>query len=122
MKKVWILERFVTTEELKDYVVMAESYVEKCEKDHPDRVNDAKNLLESSKQTLENNPNGQWIGMEGKSIYRIFCRVAKDCIRNAPKYLYRVVTAEIPDDAKYWIGYKNPIVNEGVLKYLKATV
>lgn len=121
MKKVWILERFFTPDDLKQQIAFSEAYVQKCEKDYPEHVMAAKEMLESARRVYRNNPEGHWVGMEGKSVYSIFCRVAKQSLRITPDAKYRVVTAEIADDAKYWLGYVNPIVNEGVLRYLRAT-
>ena len=66
-------------------------------------------------------PDGRWYGFEGKVIYRQFCDVAKAAIRRNPEGKFRVVEAEIEDDAKTWNGYKMTKVNDGVLRYLMAT-
>lgn len=78
-------------------------------------------FVENYKKQIEANPNGRWIGFDGKSIYSVFCNVAKETIRMFPDSKFRVVEGEIEDDAKYWPGYKFVKENEGVLRYLMAT-
>lgn len=78
--------------------------------------------IASYKKRIEENPEGMWIGWEGKSIYRQFCDVAKAALRRADKsWKFRVVEGEIEDNAQYWCGYKLVKENEGVLRYLMAT-
>lgn len=78
--------------------------------------------IASYKKRIEENPEGMWIGWEGKSIYRQFCDVAKAALRRADKsWKFRVVEGEIEDNAQYWCGYKFVKENEGVLRYLMAT-
>jgi hypothetical protein len=78
--------------------------------------------ITSYKKRIEENPEGMWIGWEGKSIYRQFCDVAKAALHRADKsWRFRVVEGEIEDDAQYWCDYKFVKENEGVLRYLMAT-
>lgn len=80
-------------------------------------------IVENHEKRMADKPNGYWYGTEGKIKYKEFCEVARAAIeRNKGKSLkFRVVKAELADDAETWVGYKNPIENEGVLKYLLAT-
>lgn len=120
MQKVWILERWNTREEMEsqrnDFREMAEELAK-------DGRPDAYKTLEKFENILAQNPNGMWVGHEGKSNYKQFCDVAKDALRRAEGkgWKFRVVLAEIKDDAKFWVGYQNPVENEVVMRYLLAT-
>ena len=124
MKKVWILEKLYLPEETKKSI----SDMEKVLEDLPNNpaateevINSMKNTIFVLKQKLVDFPEGYWLGFEGKIIYSQFCSVAKAAINRNPEVTFRVVTAEIEDNAKYWPGYQNLKVNEGVLRYLMAT-
>ena len=121
MKKVWVLERFSTADELRAGVESAKEYVKKCEDQFPEHLKSAEDRLTYAIETCHNNPEGFWVGWEGKTDYKVFCRVAKDALRRDRKASYRVVSAELKDDAKTWLGYVNSVVNEGVMRYLYAT-
>lgn len=124
MKKVWVLEKYQTKEDMnKTFEQFREMYESLKEDGTEEQIETAKKLVEKQRDTMKNNPNGYWYGIEGKSIYRQFCEVAKDAIRRADKGTqFRVVEGEITDDAKYWTGYKFVRENEGVLKYLMVRV
>lgn len=119
MKKVWILEKFASNEE------MAKSYelLKECAKNAktPEETATWEDAIIKYETSMEENPDGRWYGFEGKVIYRQFCDVAKAAIRRNPDGKFRVVEGEIEDDAKYWNGYKTTKVNDGVLRYLMAT-
>lgn len=121
MKKVWILEKFETHEEMVKYQAEYEEWLEDAKKNNSLRVGDLELLIAKHKEVIENNPNGRWIGFDGKTIYRVFCEVARNSIRRNPNAKFRVIEGEIPDDAKSWVGYKFVKENEGVLRYLMAT-
>ena len=121
MKKVWILEKFETIEEMVAHLNEYEDMLENAKKDNNSYANEFESFVEKYKKQIEENPNGRWIGFDGKTIYRQFCDVAKATIRRNPDAKFRVVEAEIEDDAKYWIGYNFVKENEGVLRYLMAT-
>lgn len=121
MKKVWILEKFETHEEMVKLHADYEAWLEDVKANDPDKVVHFETLVEKHKQVMEENPDGRWFGFEGKSIYRQFCDVAKAAIRRNPGAKFRVVEGEIDDDAKYWVGYKMTKVNDGVYRYLMAT-
>lgn len=124
MKKVWILEKFVSREEMLNNHEEMKKMIEfaKSKDDCTDEV--ISSLIDSTAkyaQRIIDNPDGIWIGLEGKVIYRQFCDVAKSAIHRNPEFKFRVVEAEIEDGAKYWVGYKMTKVNDGVLRYLLAT-
>ena len=127
MKKCWILEKFETreemeqmTERLADVVEYAKSVDDGSEK-AAQAIQATKDALDHHLQMMLENPDGRWYGFEGKVKYSEFCYTAKAALRRNPEGKFRVVEAEIDDNAKYWLGYKFVKVNEGVYKYLMAT-
>ena len=120
MKKVWVLEKYQTTKDMdRTLEQFMEMYICARKGGQEEQIVLAGKMLENWRNKMEENPNGYWSGIEGKSIYRQFMEVAKDAIRRADKDAkFRVVEGEIEDDAKYWLGYKFVKENEGVLKYL----
>lgn len=124
MKKVWILEKFASRDEMlkhqEENRVMVEM-ARSSDKYTAEQISSLEDFAASYDKVVENNPDGRWYGFEGKIIYRQFCDCAKAAIRRNPDGKFRVVEAEIPDDTTMWLGYKFVRVNEGVLKYLMAT-
>lgn len=124
MKKVWILEKPYTPEETKKSITKMEEMLKDI-RNNPEATAEGiscmENTLSTLKQRLADFPEGYWLGFEGKIIYRQFCQVAKAAINRNPDCTFRVVSAEIADDAKFWLGYQNPNINGGVLRYLMAT-
>ena len=123
MKKVWILEKFESNEMMVKTLGELEQMFEES-KDNLDEkgIESMNQTIASYKKMIDENPEGMWIGWEGKSIYRQFCDVAKAALRRADKsWKFRVVEGEIEDNARYWRGYKFIKENEGVLRYLMAT-
>ena len=118
MKKVWVLERFIAPEEMQQHLAQyREEYVSLNDVD--DKVKEAFwSFLISYEKTVAENPDGYWLGFEGKSVYKAFCQVAINEIRRVPNGVFRVIEGEIADDAHYWPGYKLVKVNDGVLRYL----
>ena len=123
MKKVWILEKFESNEAMVKSLSELEQMFEESKDNFDEKgIESMTKTIESYKKRIDENPGGEWIGWEGKSIYSQFCEVAKDALRRADKsWKFRVVEGEIEDNAQYWCGYKFVKVNEGVLKYLIAT-
>lgn len=123
MKKVWILEKFESNEKMIKNLGELEQALEENKGNLDEKGIESMNqAIASYKKRIEENPEGMWIGWEGKSIYRQFCDVAKAALRRADKsWKFRVVEGEIEDDAQYWRGYKFVKENEGVLRYLMAT-
>lgn len=123
MKKVWILEKYVTVEEMyKSLEQSNELYASVKESGTKEQIAMVEEMIQKQNDKMEQNPNGYWSGWEGKSIYRQFCDVAKAAIRRADKGTqFRVVEGEVQDDAKFWTGYKFVKENEGVFRYLMAT-
>lgn len=120
MKKVWILEKFEDVATMQEHLA---DYKEMAKRDNlaPEHVACLSDLIAKQEARIAQYPDGHWYGFEGKIIYRQFCDCAKAAIRRNPDGKFRVVEAEIEDDAKYWPGYKNAKVNEGVFRYLMAT-
>lgn len=119
MKKVWILEKFATAEEQAKSYENLKAMAEMAKT--PEEVTAFETAITNYEKVMNENPDGRWYGFEGKVIYRQFCDVAKAAIRRNPEGKFRVVEAEIEDDAKYWNGYKMTKVNDGVFRYLMAT-
>lgn len=120
MKKVWILEHFVSAEEIAKHIQFCEDAL-KSERITEEQAAITKTVLESFRKEAENHPDGYWSGFEGKIYYKQFCECAKAAIRRNPGEQFRVVEGLIEDDATVWPGYKTVRVNEGVMKYLMAT-
>ena len=123
MKKVWILEKFESNEMMVKTLSNFEQILDENKGNFDEKgIKQMNKAIDSYKKMIDENPEGMWIGCEGKSIYRQFCDVAKSELRRANKsWKFRVVEGEIEDDAQYWCGYKFVKENEGVLRYLMAT-
>ena len=117
--KCWILEGFVTREKMIENIEMIKGLEAK-----DDVQREAKEqVLDANIKRLEENPNGYWLGYQGKTRYYQFCDCAKETLRNMKdKMTFRVVEAEIDDKSKTWIGYKVIKENPGVMKFLMATL
>lgn len=80
MRKVWILEKFVSAEEMaksyEDMRVMIEMAKE-GDKFSKEEIESLDGGLANYKKVIDENPNGRWCGFEGKIVYRQFCDVAK---------------------------------------------
>ena len=125
MKKVWILEKFASREEMLksqaenrvtlEMIKTSDNYAE-------DQIKDFEEYVADYDKVVENNPNGRWYGFEGKTNYKQFCDRAKTAIRHNPDGIFRVVEGEIPDNSNVWIGYRFIKENEDVMRYLMATL
>ena len=123
MKKVWVLEKFESNEMMIKTLSNLEQTFKEC-MDSLDEKGIASmfQTISSYKKMIAENPNGMWLGWEGKISYRQFCEVAKSALRRAPSsYKFRVIEAEIDDNAQYWNDYKIIRENDGVLRYLMST-
>ena len=123
MKKVWVLEKFISPEETLESIRENEELFE-AQAGNPACQEIVSQMIAKLRKIHEENPDGYWLGYEGKTNYSQFCWTAKDFMRRHKNdgYKLRVVKAEIADDAKYWLGYKNPEENQGVMKYLYVTL
>lgn len=96
------------------------------EKQDAEAIKVAKEMVAAYERTIAKNPDGYWLGYQGKSDYGTFCRMAKETLRNPymKDMKFRVIKADLRDPkAKYWLGnYENGIENAGVLRYLYATL
>lgn len=120
MKKVWVLEGFYSNEEMeKDFRGWLECLDKAIASGDEKGRETVEQILTLTRKNINENPEGEWVGYEGKTNYKQFC----DCAINALKAMsdkkkFRVVEAEIEDEAQYWNGYKVVKENEGVLRYL----
>lgn len=123
--KVWILEKFIGPEEMKrtmdDLMELQAHWVKERNEEY---IATVEKVITAQTERHNANPDGYWTGWQGKTIYRQFCEFALESIRLSKEKKdgakFRVVTAEIDDDAKTWNGYRNPVENEKVLRYLLA--
>ena len=121
MKKVWILEKFNPAEDMHKELDNLKSMRLGIDSNDLEKIEIADHMIEVYRDVIAKNPDGRWYGFEGKTSYKEFCYCAKQALRRHPDGIFRVVEAEILDDAKYWNGYINAEVNEGVYRYLMAT-
>ncbi len=121
MKYVWVLERFVSAEETANKLQELKDMLAEATKDED------KEMLTKIITSYEKRQGGYWLGYVGRTNYKSWCWEAQDFIRRHQgtefgKAPLRVVKAQIPDDSRTWLGYTNAVVNEGVLRYLYATL
>lgn len=124
MKKIWILEGYITRERLEECLEEAKAMKAKLP-ENSEHIETANELIRIHENSIEKYPNGYWLGYQGKINYNDFCYEAKRTMKNLKdrKMKWRVLKAEIPEDAKYWVNqYVNGIENDGVLRYLYATM
>ena len=118
MKKVWILEGLYTKDEMlstiKEYTELRDSG-QFTDSEHIDALNKA---ISRITEALNENPNGKWLGYQGKIIWKQFCECALETMTYLKHKKFRVVEALIPDDATNWNGYTVVRENEGALRYL----
>lgn len=119
MIRVWILERFVPVEETKAHIAEIKEIAKTCA---GETLETANNILETLQEKLRDYPEGYWCGYVGKANYKHFCQEALDFMKRNRNGLtltgVRVVEAQIENDAKYWVGYKNPVVSVALTHYL----
>lgn len=118
MKKVWILEKFASREEMENSLAAIKGLLENANSKEQEVA--CKQVLEAYEKSFNENPEGRWFGFEGKINYNQFISVALDAIRRNPDGKFRVIEAEIHDNATTWNGYKFVKENDGVLRYLMA--
>lgn len=120
MKKVWILEKFESREDMENLLAktkdMASFYSNDAEAGKM-----CAQMIDALEKKIQSNPNGYWGGLEGKVNYKQFVECAKAAIQRNAGAKFRVVEGLIEDDATMWPGYKTVNVNDGVLRYLMAT-
>lgn len=122
MKKVWILEGFISKESMIESLNQILEMKESA--DTEDGIKACNEVETVYRNQIARYPEGHWLGYQGKVIYSQFCECAKETLRNMrnQNMRWRVVEATIEDHAKYWTGYKVVKENSGVLKYLLATL
>ena len=123
MKKVWILEGFIGKDQMKqseDDVKAMGAYFEK--NGDVEEAENCKRVLAAVEKKHSENPDGYWLGYQGKTNYKAFCYESKQTMRELKGRKFRVLKAEIEDDANTWTHYVNGVENEGVLRYLYATL
>lgn len=122
MKKVWVLEGLVTKqqmeEDLKSFQDMRTKATTKIE------IESCDTMIRLQEYRIDKYPEGRWLAYQGKTNYKQFCYDSKQTLRNMKKHnmQWRVVEGAIQDNATTWVGYKITKENEGVMKYLWATL
>lgn len=123
--KVWILEAFASKEKMEADLAKFKEMRDETKKDEAQKHlwDTADMIVDTHEKLLAEYPDGHWYGIDGKIKYKHFCESARQAInRNKGKGMkFRVMEAEIADHAETWVGYRNAVENEGVLKYLLAT-
>lgn len=130
MKKVWILEKWLSPEamerSLNDMKEIADNIAMEAELNHSQRSNVIQEMYDSVhklEMKHSENPDGYWCGWQGKIHYKSFCEYAKQSLRLAkPGDRFRVIEGMIKDTDETWAGYIPVKENPGVLKYLYATI
>lgn len=81
MKKVWILEKFASSEEMAKSFNEMKAMFEDAKNNNKDMTEEQIHSLEQSlasyEKVMNENPNGRWYGFEGKTIYRQFVILQK---------------------------------------------
>ena len=118
MKKVWILEKFASREEMLNSQVRNRAMTEMAKASGnytEEQIEYLEDFAASYDKVVESNPNGRWYGFEGKANYKQFCDCAKEAIRRNPDGIFRIVEGEIPDNSNMWIGYRFIKENDKVM-------
>lgn len=119
MKKVWILQRWETVDEMKEAYNDIKDIIAGC--DDLELVSQWERVATNCLEIIKNSPNGKWQDVIGRSIYRQFCDVAHEEMSRRKNEKWRVVEGVIEVDATTWVGYKFTKENDGILRYLYAT-
>lgn len=122
MKKVWILEGFISREKMEKNI--DDLYDLKRKATSKEQIDACFEMIDIQERKLFENPKGYWLPYQGKTNYKHFCDEAHSTMRNLRKdgMKWRVIEGSIQDDAKTWCGYKVVRENNGVMKYLWATL
>ena len=120
MKKVWVLEKFESREDMENLLAQTKDMLNFFASD-TDGAKTCEQMVGTLEKKMESNPDGYWYGFEGKIVYKQFVECAKAAIRRNPDAKFRVVEGLIEDNATMWPGYKIAEVNDRVLRYLMAT-
>lgn len=124
MKKIWVLEKFITTD-------MMKATMNKLMQDKDNAISEndrlaSMKILDVYTDFVEKNPDGCWLAHRGKCNYTDFCQVAREDMRKMlnqkKKVQWRVIEGQIEDDSTTWSNYEVVKVNERVFKYLWATM
>lgn len=120
MKKVWILEKFESRDDMESLMAKMKDMLSFFSSD-AEGAKVCKQMIHTLEGKMADNPDGYWAGFEGKIVYRQFVNRAKEAIARNPGAKFRVVEGLIGDDAKSWCGYETVEINDRVLRYLMAT-
>lgn len=127
-KKVWILERYIDSAEMAKTLEELKEYAEEAEKEGDVAAAAFKDAVVRYQERMQQCPEGYWLGHVGRSNYKQFCWDAKESLRfwlrerGKKADELRVVEGYIEDNSKTWTGYTVAKVNDGVKRYLLATM
>ena len=127
-KKVWILERWIDRAGMEQTLAELKEYAESAEKEGDVALAAFKDAVVRYHEKMRQHHDGYWLGYVGRSNYKQFCWDAKESLRywikdqHESADRFRVVEGYIADDAKQWVNYNVAKINDGVMKYLLATM
>lgn len=127
-KKVWILERYISSAEMAKTLEELKEHAEEAEKEGNVAAAAFKDSVVRYQEKMWQHPEGYWLGHVGRSNYKQFCWDAKESLRfwlreeGKKADELRVVEGYIEDNSKTWVGYTVAKVNDGVKRYLLATM
>lgn len=122
MKKVWILEGFISVNKINEDLDEWNELLQLATK--REQIETCLEMIEIFENKLDANPNGYWLAYQGSTSYKQFCHFARSTMRNLRKdrMTWRVVEGLIEETAKTWQDYRTLKENVGVMKYLWATL
>lgn len=123
MRKVYILEKFETVDEMMKSIDELKAAMAALPEDKRVEAMAAyENIVGALEANLRNNPNGRWYGFEGKVMLKQFVPAAAAAVERNPDGKFRVVVAEIADNVKYWNGYQNAVVDDDLFRRVELVV
>lgn len=121
MRKVYILEKFETVDEMVKSIEELKAAMAALPEDkRMDAMAAYEDIVGTLEANLRSNPNGRWYGFEGKVLLKQFVPTAAAAMERNPDGKFRVVVAEIADDVKYWNGYQNAVVDQDIMRRVEA--
>lgn len=107
--KVFVLEQFVTAEELRNnldgLLATKESYLDQGVVE-PQVMVYLEELIEKSRAYTSKHEDGAWEPLMGKNTEWEFIKLVKQMFKMDSNRKYRVIEGTLPDDAQYIFGYK----------------
>lgn len=131
MKRVYVLEKWLTRKAVEERVKGYTEIIDKIEKlpaDDPrieaqaGAVATVQSCIDADKEKLKDKSyEGEWVGYEGKVIRRQFIERSREHIRHDKGAKWRVLKAEIEDGVDFWSAYKNGVEDLEGMRYLNLS-